>query len=893
MTIHHYLRPLLMPESVALVGASDRPGKIGRVVFENLLDGGFKGDIYPVNPSHRKVLGQKCYSSLGAIGKHVDLVLVAVPCAAVPGVIDDAAAVGAKAAAIMTAPPIDDGEARRWRHNLLERSRKRRIRLLGPHAFGVIRTELGLNGTLGAVTAHPGRLALIAQSGAVCTAMLDFATPIGIGFSTVISLGGAIDIGFGELLDALLLDPNTDGILLYIERIDDARQFISALRAAARTKPVVVLKAGRSMERAVAAVGETEPPPPPDAVFEAALKRAGTVRVMTYTQLFAAARLLALGRIPRGNRLAIVTNGHGPGTLAADSAFDRGVELAHFTPETEKALKAVLPPTVAPANPVNVRGDAAPERLASAVATVLADPGVDAVLALHVPRPLTAGTDAARAVAAVARGSSKPVLGAWLGSIDRREVRNALEAGGSANFYTPEMAVDAFSFVASYRRNQQWLLEVPPPQPEPEPPDLATAERIRNEAAAANRTVLTELETTRLLAAFGLPVLPAEPAETLREALAAGRKLGYPVALQLDTPGLPRGSPLPRVRANLRNGRMLTRAYGELLDGVHRVYRRGDFTVGIIVAKERPLPDSREIAIGVHTDAVFGPVITFGNSGTAALVDRERSVLLPPLNRRLALDVIGGTRVAATLKAAHEDGNDLEPLVRILLRLSTLVCELPWVRALVLDPVRAVPGAAVIGGARIVVDPKRKFATGGYRHMAIHPYPIELSVDVSLRDGTRLHVRPIMPEDAELERAFVNGLSEQTRYFRFFYRLHELTPGMLARFTQVDYDREMALVAIDGVESPSIIGVARYILNPDQESAEYAVVIADTWHGRGVARALMERLIACAKTRGIQRLEGVVLRNNANMLRFVQGLGFVVHDDPDEPEQVNTVLDLA
>ncbi|MEP7183344.1 MAG: GNAT family N-acetyltransferase [Betaproteobacteria bacterium] len=891
MTIHHYLRPLLMPASIALVGASDRPGKIGRVVLENLFDGGFKGEIYPVNPTHRRVLGKKCYPSLAAIGKPVELVLIAVPCAAVPGVIDEAPNVGAKAVAIMTAPPTDDGEARRWRQNLLSRARKRKIRVLGPHAFGVIRTDLGLNATLGTVSAHPGRLALIAQSGAVCTAMLDFATPLGIGFSTVISIGGAIDVGFGELLDALLLDPGTDGIILYVERIDDARQFISALRAAARTKPVVVLKAGRSLETAVANSVGTDPPPLPDAVFEAALKRAGTVRVRTYTQLFAAARILAMGKIPRGDRLAIVTNGHGPGTMAADSAADCGVPLAQFTPETQRALKAVLPPTVAATNPVNVRGDASPERLASAVATVLADPGVDAVLALHVPRPLTAATDAARAVAAVARGSGKPVLGAWLGAIDRREVRNALESGGTANFYTPENAVEAFSFLAAYRRNQQWLLEVPPPQPEPEPPDLRTAERIRDAAAAANRTVLTDLQTLQLLAAFGLPVLPAEPAETLHEALAAARRLGYPVGLMLDAPGLPRRSPLPRVRAHLRNGQMLTRAYGELLDGVQRAHRR-DFHVGIIVAKERALPESREIAIGVHTDAVFGPVITFGNSGTAALVERERSIMLPPLNRRLALDVISGTRAAAVLRAAHEDAHDLEPLVTILLRLSSLVCALPWVRSLTLDPVHVVAGAAVIAGAHIVIDAKRKFDSGGYRHMAIHPYPIELSEDVALRDGTHLHLRPIMPEDAELERAFVNGLSEQTRYFRFFYRLHELTPAMLARFTQVDYDRELALVAVDGVDNPMFVGVARYITNPDQESAEFAVVVADAWQNRGVARALMEKLIGCARARGLARLEGTVLRNNPNMLRFTQGLGFVVHDDPDEPEQVKMVLDL-
>jgi acetyltransferase len=888
--LQHYLRPLLMPTSVALVGASGRPGSIGRVVIENLLDGTFAGDLHFVNPSHRRVLGRRCHASLHAIGKPVELALIVVPCAAVPGVLDDGARAGVKAAVLLSAPPTDAAEARVWERDLIATAKKRRIRLLGPHAFGVIRTDIGFNATMGAAIAHPGRLALIAQSGAVCTAMLNFATPLGIGFSTVVALGGAYDVDFGELLDALLRDPGTDAILLYVETIRDARGFLSALRAAARVKPVVVLRAGRSKERGVVEPGA----PQPDAVFSAAMKRSGTVRVMTYTQLFSAARILAMGRIPGNDHIAIVTNGHGPGTLAADSAADCGVELAVLAPETEDALAAVLPAQLPRTNPVNVRGDASPERFAVAVAATLADPNVGAVLALHVQRPLSDATDAARAVAAVARGATKPVLGAWLGQIERHEVRNALEAGGIPNFYTPENAVEAFSFVAAYRRNQAWLLEVPSPQPEPLPLDTAMLERIRGEAAAADRTVLTELQTQQLLVAFGLPVLPAEAADTLPEALAIARRIGYPVTLKFDAVGLSHSSPLPVARTNLRDGRMLTRAYGEMQDGALRAFAPDDVHAGVIVRKDRRLPDSHDVAIGMHTDAVFGPVITFGNSNAAAHAENDRAVLLPPLNHWLALEAIRGTRAAAELRAGREAAPTFEPLVRVLLQVSSLVCALPWVRTLTLDPVRVAESGTLIAGARVVVDAKRKFAATGYRHMAIHPYPIEMVADVALRDGTKLHVRPIRPEDAELERAFVNGLSEQTRYFRFFYRLHELTPAMLARFTQVDYDREVALVAInDSGGTPVFVGVARYIANPDQESAEFAVVVADAWQGRGVARTLMERLIDCAKVRGLSRLEGAVLRGNANMRHFTEAIGFVTHDDPHEPEQVTVVLDLT
>jgi acetyltransferase len=891
MPLQHYLRPLLAPTSVALVGATHRAGTVGRVLLENLVAGGFAGEVHFVNPHHKRVLGKKCFASLRDIGKPVELALIAVPCAAVPLVLEDGAHAGVAAAVIHSAPPVGVVEARRWEREVTTSARKRRIRLLGAHAFGVIRTDIGLNATMGAVVARPGRLALIAQSGAVCTAMLNFATPLGIGFSTVLALGAAYDVGFGELLDALVQDPTTDGILLYVESVRDARRFMSALRAAARTKPVVVLRAGRSKEKDMRGSGA----PSPDAVFDAAMKRAGTVRAMTYTQLFSAARILAMGRIPHSDRLAIVTNGRGPGTLAADSAWDRGVPLAVLTPDTEAALARILPAHMPRSNPVNVRGDAPPALLAAAVATTLRDPNVDAVLALHVDRPLAGATEAARAVAVAALGASKPVLGAWLGSIERPSVRDALRAGGIPDFYTPENAVDAFSFLAAYRRNQAWLLEVPPPQPEPRPIDIATVERIRDAAARANRTLLTDLQTHRLLGAFDLPVTRADTADTLKETLLAARKLGYPVTLKLDAPGLSAKLPQSLARTNLRDGRMLTRAYGELQDGVRRAFPREDVHAGVIVRKEVRVADTHDVAIAVHTDEAFGPVITFGNSG--AIAEGESVVLLPPLNERLVLDAIGSTRALQSMQAGRASAPSLGPLVRVLLQLSSLVCALPWVRTLTLDPVRVGDDGVVIAGAHVTVDLRRRAAATGYRHMAIHPYPIELVGDARLRDGSILHVRPIRPEDARLETDFVNGLSEETRYFRFFYRLHELTPAMLARFTQVDYDRELAMVAVDDGNKTNadatFVGVARYIMNPDGESAEFAVVIADAWQGRGVGRVLMERLIESAKRRRLSRLEGAVLRANANMRKFCAALGFVEHDDRGEPEQVMMVLDLA
>ena len=877
-----YLRALLTPTSIALVGASGRAGSIGRILFENLVAGGFEGPIYAVNPYHRRVLARRSYPSLASIKKPIDLALVATPTAVVPQVLEDAALAGAKAAVILSVPPQDHAEAKRWRDSLATIASARGVRLLGPYSFGVMRTGIRLNATLGSTAADSGRLALVAQSGAVCAAMLDFAASVHIGFSTVVEVGGAFDVGFGELLDALVVDPETDGILLYAEGIGDARRFLSALRAAARTKPVVVLRAGRSTDSLPLDA------PTPDAVFDAAMRRAGTVRVKTYTQLFAAARILAMHRTSRGDRLAIVCNGSGPGMLAADSAADRGIPLASLSPATTKRLAEVLPANAGFENPINVRGDAPPERVASAVEAVLADQSTDAVLVLHVPQPITGATDAARAVAAVAVRSTKPVLGAWLGAVDRPEGAAALEAGGVANFYTPENAVEAFSFLAAYRRHQAWLLEVPASQPEPQAIDLRAIDHLRIDARTSRRSELTEMETHTLLTAFGLPVPRLESADTLTEATAAARRLGFPVTLRLAVDdSLPTaGAALAPIR--VRDGRMLARAWATL----HDAAAEGGKRAAAIVSKAQAFDSLASVAIGVCTDAVFGPVITFGRD--CAGRGTEVAVILPPLNLRLARDFLGGLPRLSALRSTQAVDAAIDALAHFLVQVSALACAVPWVRTLALDPVTIGAGKVEIARARCAIDASFQPGSRPYGHMAIHPYPVELVTDVALDGGTRLHVRPIRPEDADLERAFVASLSEKTRYFRFFYQLNELSPAMLARFTQVDYDREMALVAIDESDGGrAIVGIARYTMDPGRESAEFAIVVADAWQQRGVGRMLMDRLVACARARGLARIEGSVLRSNHIMLRFTDSLGFVSHDDPEDPELVDVVLELA
>lgn len=874
--VRHALAPLLTPRSVALVGASEQPGSLGRTVMENLVAGRFEGPLHAVNPKYRTVFGRRCWKSVADIGAPVDLAVIATPAATIPGILERAAG-RLRTAALLSFVDADPAAAAAWQCDVVRIARAAGIRLVGPGAFGVIRTDLKLNATFCAPIARPGGLALVAQSGAVCTALLDFAAPLPIGFSTVTSLGGSIDVGFGEILEALVHDPHTEGILLYVETVKDARLFMSSLRQAARSKPVVVLKAGRHAEAGPKDDTAGDLAIAHDAVFDAALGRAGTVRVRTYAQLFSAARILSVGRIPRGDRLAIVSNGRGPAVLAADAACDAGVSLAVLGDDTLQRLARLLPPEMPRANPVDVRGDAPAARFAAAVEAVLADPGVDAVVALHVPRPVASAVEAARAVAAVAGDGTKPVLGAWLGAIERPPVQDALEKGNVANYYTPEIAVEAFSFLAAYRRNQEWLLEVPSSHADPRPADLVTADLVRRQALADHHDELPPAQAQRLLAAFGIATAPIAVVQTLAQAQEAARAFGYPVALGVEGDG-----PVFE-RSGLAHGRALARAWNAL---ARILPHAGDGSPArIVVQSAPPVGDAGACALTLATDATFGPVIAAGPSTRGVGGgSRGRAVMLAPLNRRLARDLLTAAAIAP-----HD------ALVHLLRQISALACALPWVRGVVLDPVTVVRDATRVARVRVLVDPARGPAPG-YAHMAIHPYPVELEGTLLLRDGTALAMRPVRPEDAELERRFVDGLSEESRYFRFFYRMHEITPAMLGRFTQVDYDRELALLALapdpDAPGGQAIVGVARFIANLDHESAEFAVVTADAWHGRGVARGLMEALIARARARGLRRLEGTVLRANQRMIRFTQGLGFAVNDDVEDPEQVSVTLAL-
>jgi acetyltransferase len=801
-----------------------------------------------------------------------ELAVVVTPARTVPQILEDAGAAGIKAAVVLTSGFAEAGaEGRALQDKALAAAKRGGVRVLGPNCLGVMRTDSGLNATFARTPALPGRLALVSQSGAICGAILDWAHGAGIGFTSVISLGGAIDVDFGEALEFLAGDAATDAILLYVEGIRDARRFVSALRAAARVKPVIALKVGRYASGSRAAASHTGALVGSDAVFDAALRRAGTVRVRTYTQLFAAARVLSAERAPQGERLAILTNGGGPGVMAADSAAENGVALAELSPAALAALDRALPPQWSRANPIDIIGDAPPERFAAAAAAALADPGVDALLALYAPVAVTEPGAAARALAGAARPSRKPVLAAWLGDIRPDDTRAYLESEGIPNFYTPENAVEAFSFLCAHRRNQRELLQVPAAQPDERFADLARAASIRDRAAREGRRLLSEDEAKTLVAAFGLPVPQSIVAADRDGALAAARAIGFPVAIKVRSPQITHKSDVGGVRLNLQNEEMVASAYADMLAHVRKLRPEARID-GVVVQPMLRFSHAREVLVGVATDPAFGPVISFGAGGVSVEALADTAIALPPLNAELARDLMRRTRVHRLLEGYRNvPAADLDALGAILTGVSRMVCALPWLVEMDLNPVLAHPEGAVIADARVVIDPQRR-ERPRYGHMAIHPYPTELEGTLELRDARVVKVRPIRPEDAARERRFFERLSERSRFQRFMQYMRELPPKLLARFTQLDYDRELALVALWQDE---FIAVGRYAPTADGRSAEFALAVADDWQGKGLGHALLERLCAAARAAGYEALVGNILEANRDMLELARHLGFV------------------
>ena len=873
----HYLSTLFSPKSVAVFGASDRPDSVGQIVFQNMLGSGFEGALYPINSKHSEVQGRRSYASIADIGEPVELVVIATPPQTVPGIIENCGIHGVKAAVIITAGFGEAGhEGELLEKELLETARRYGIRLIGPNCLGIMRPSIGLNATFNNGGANVGNIAFVSQSGALCTAILDWAQSNDVGFSSVVSMGSSTDVDFGEILDYLVSDANTHSILMYIEGIRNARRFMSALRAAARIKPVILVKVGRHAAGSKAAMSHTASLVGADDVFDAAVSRAGVVRVQTITQLFTAAKALSCGFRPVGNRLAIVTNGGGPGVMAADRAADLGLTMATLSDATIEDLNQHLPPNWSHGNPVDIIGDAKADRYSHAVKMCLEDENVDGVLAILTPQAMTKPLESAQALIELSNTHSKPLLTCWMGETQVAAARDAFAKAHKPHFRTPEPAVEVFSHLSAYYRNQKLLMQVPGPLSHHIEPDVESARLIIEGTLQEHRKVLSEMESKALLSAFNIPVAKTMVAHSPNEALLIAQQLGFPVAMKVNSPDITHKSDAGGVLLNLNNAQEVRAAYQHILDNVQ--HNRPNVRIdGISIEPMIVKPNGRELMIGVTSDAVFGPVITFGAGGTAVEIMGDRAVALPPLNNFLIKELIQDTRIAKMLGAFRNMAPaNMAALEDVLLRVSEMVCELPLLKEMDINPLILDENGALAADARVVVE-YRQPSADRYAHMAIHPYPTQLVSHWQLADGADITIRPIRPEDAELVQKFVHELSEESKYFRFMSIVHELTETMLVRFTQIDYSREMALIAVTLVQDEEIeIGVARYAINPDGDSCEFALVIADSMQGKGLGQKLMVALMEAARSKGLSVIEGEVLASNLKMLKLMARLGFTV-----------------
>jgi len=887
------LDKLFAPRSVALIGATPRPGSVGAVVARNLRRAGFAGELMLVNPHYDTIDGLTVHPNVASLPRAPDLGVIVTPAETVPCLIHELAARGTRAAVVITAGFGELGQrGQTLQQATLDAAKPHLLRIVGPNCVGIMLPRLGLDATFSHLAPPAGDIAFLSQSGAMITAMLDWAVPHGIGFSHVVSLGDMADVDFGDMLDYLAADPHTRAILLYAEGITHGRKFMSAARAASRIKPVLVLKAGRSQAGARAATSHTGVLAGADAVYDAVFRRAGMLRVRTMAELFDAAETLALTHEQVGERLAILTNGGGAGVLATDALVAARGQLAALSQTTVADLNRQLPATWSHGNPVDIIGDASGKRYGDALTTLIGDSEIDAILVLNCPTALAQPEDTARAVIDTVAGAEpaalrgRNVITAWLGEYSARTARQLFADARIATYETPDSAVTGFLHRVHHRRNQELLMETPPARLDMFGPDRVTVRRLIAAALAAGKSWLDPEETSAILAAYGLPIVANHFAADPDQAASLAAKVGFPIALKIRSADITHKSDVGGVALNLGNtDRVRREAEGMLrrVKAAHPEARLDGFLVQPMVRR----PSAVELLVGLVEDAVFGPLVAFGQGGTAVEIMRDTSLELPPLNALLARRLMARTRVWQLVQGYRgKPPANIEAIVEMLIRLGQLAADQAEIRELDINPLLA--DAAGI----IAVDARLRIAVAqspGSARLAIAPYPKELGSAERLRDGTVLRLRPLRPEDEPMLHDLAAHMSHEDLRLRFFTPVQGLTHVVAARLSQLDYDRELALLAEgDGMA----LGVVHFFADPDKLRAEYAIAVRSDWKGRGVGFLLMNRLIHIARQRGIGELVGEVLRENQPMLQMCRELGFAMVPQPADPAimVVNKIL---
>jgi acetyltransferase len=894
MTIRN-LDAIFRARSVALIGASNRPNSVGLVTLRNLLAAKFPGPVMAVNPKHDQIEGQRCYPDVPSLPIAPDVAVICTPPETVPKLISELAARGARGAIVITAGFREIGSERgaALERAMLEAGRPHLMRVIGPNCVGVISPPINLNASFAPTDAIKGGVAFIAQSGAMVTTVLDWASARGIGFSHLVSLGDMADVDFGDMLDYLASDPATHAILLYIEAITSARKFMSAARAASRLKPVIAIKAGRHEAAAKAAASHTGALAGIDAVYDAAFRRAGILRVRTLDELFDAVETVAAAPEFSGDGLTVLTNGGGIGVLATDGLLDEGGRLTSLTPETVAKLDAVLPPTWSRGNPVDIIGDATGKRYGDALSILLDAPETNAVLVINCPTAIASGVEAAQAVIDTVAHKRRRVLTNWLGSGNASEARRLFSDARIPTFETPDDAIRGFMHLVRYRRGQDIILEVPSSAESEFIPDVGRARAIVERSVSDGQEWLSQTAVDEVLKCYGISTPRLVVAANASEAADAMRKLGVPVALKIVSPDIGHKSDVGGVALDLRDPEAVQRAATAMVQKLQASVP-GARLAGFVVQDMVRKPRAHELIIGMAVDRQCGPFVLFGQGGTAVEVVNDKALGLPPLNRSLAKELMSQTRIHRQLQGYRDrPAAALDDIALIVVRFSQLVSDLDEVVETDINPLLVDDKGAIALDARIRVA-KREAGSPGSR-LAILPYPRELERLERIRGFETAVLRPIRPDDAAaLDDLFARSTPEDTRR-RFFMPLRKLAPRQLVRMTQIDYDREMAfvLMARPGTTAPAeLIGVVHLIGDPDNERGEFAILVRSDLHRRGIGRLLMTRLIDYARARGLSEIFGHVLRENVAMVGLCKGLGLRVADWPDEHDTVRVDLRL-
>lgn len=893
------LESLLNPKSVALIGASARASTVGAVIFQNLFSAGFKGGIFPVNPHYEKIKGVKVYPDIASLPVAPDLAIIATPRDSVPDMISQLASRGTGAAVVITAGFGEGGCERDYElcNAMLNAARPHGLRIAGPNCLGLMVPDRHLNASMAHVHPLRGKIAFVAQSGAVQTALLDWATSRSIGFSYFISLGDMADVDFGDMLDYLAVDLRTRAILLYMETVTHARKFMSAARTAARMKPVIVVKAGRCREGARAAACHTGAVAGEDAIYDAAFRRAGMLRVHDIQSLFDAVETIAM--MPRsisGDRLAILTNGGGVGVMATDALIERGGRLAELSSKTVARLNEVLPPTWSHGNPVDIMSDAQASRYADALEVLFDDPGIDAVLVLNCPIAVCSGTKVARAVTDTMKGfkgreKNPALLTSWLGEPAAAPARKLFAQNLIPTYKTPTQAIRGFMHMVHYRHNQDMLMETPPSIPEAFAPDPIRVRRLIANVRAEERQWLTEIEAKEVLSAYAVPVVEPRLAKSAEEAASLAAELGTAVALKIVSPDISSKSEVSGVALDLDTPDMVQERAAAMLEHVRRACPEASI-LGLSVQPMIRRSHAHELRAGMITDSQFGPVIFFGHGGTASDIIRDKSYALPPLNMHLAREAMLNTRIYRLLEGYRGmPAANMESLALTLVKISQLVSDIAEISELDINPLLADEKGAIALDARIRVSPA---STAAANRLAICPYPKELEETLTLSDGRTLLIRPIKPEDEPGFQRIFSSLSPREIRMRFLHPMQTLSHSQAARLTQIDYDREMALVLVGKGESgqEELYGSVRIISDSENERAEYAILVHPQMAGKKLGRLLLQRILDYARSRGIKEVFGQVFRENKPMLRVCEVLGFSVKLDLDDPGLVTVSLKL-